>query len=179
MYSYLYISRLGRPSRPPSVFINIETDPRLYSPPLTLVLASPTPFRTSVAIRVTSPARVRTARNSLLLSSSWSVFAGVLSCSAICRFQHRCSIKNTKTGNFIFGSIQMSTIQISTNTHPFAQGAPGVMNPALARMFAFSVRLVFNPLRRAACMASSLIKSQLTRGSLITPMLKYATLECK
>jgi hypothetical protein len=28
--SYLYISRLGRPSRPPSVFINIETDPRLY-----------------------------------------------------------------------------------------------------------------------------------------------------
>ena len=45
------------------MFINIETDPCLYSPPLILVLASPTPFRTSVAIHVTSPARVRTARN--------------------------------------------------------------------------------------------------------------------
>ena len=65
MYSYLYISRLGRPSRPPSVFINIETDPRLYSPSLTIVLTSPTLFQTSIAVCITSPAQVWTARNRL------------------------------------------------------------------------------------------------------------------
>ena len=52
---YLYISRLGRPSRPPNMFINIKTDPHLYS------LSTPysaTPFQTSVAVHFTSIGRI-------------------------------------------------------------------------------------------------------------------------
>ena len=62
---YLYISRLGRPSRPPACLSTSRRIPASIPSPLPIVPTSLTPFQTSVAVCVTSIMQIRTAHNSI------------------------------------------------------------------------------------------------------------------